>query len=112
MWFLYCFLSYLATSITIFSLFYNLYKDLIFSKIIEYNVLYDIIYIERRKLEMSKIHRRGSEKMGKMRTITEIAVAEAKKSVDKEILVLIYKMKIEGKTDSEIVASLIETLSK
>lgn len=50
--------------------------------------------------------------MGKMRTVTEIAIAEAKKSVDKEILVLIYKMKIEGKTDSEIVASLIETLSK
>lgn len=54
----------------------------------------------------------GSEEMKPMPTIAEIAVAEAKKSERAEILSMIYKMKLDGKTDSEIVAVLVTMLSK
>ena len=50
--------------------------------------------------------------MKPMPTIAEIAVAEAKKSERAEILSMIYKMKLDGKTDKEIVAFLITMLSK
>ncbi len=54
----------------------------------------------------------GSEEMKSMPTIAEIAVAEAKKSRDNETLSMIYKMKLDGKTDKEIVEFLITMLSK
>lgn len=47
-----------------------------------------------------------------MPTIAEIAVAEAKKSERAEILAMIYKMKLDGKTDAEIVTALVTSLSK
>ena len=50
--------------------------------------------------------------MKSMPTIAEIAVAEAKKSRDNETLSMIYKMKLDGKTDKEIVEFLITMLSK
>ena len=54
----------------------------------------------------------GSEEMKSMPTIAEIAVLEAKKFERAEILSMIYKMKLDGKTDSEIVAVLVTMLSK
>ena len=50
--------------------------------------------------------------MKSMPTIAEIAVLEAKKFERAEILSMIYKMKLDGKTDSEIVAVLVTMLSK
>ena len=80
--------------------------------LLTFYVICDIIELWKGGKLKVKISGRGSEEMKPMPTIAEIAVAEAKKSERAEILSMIYKMKLDGKTDKEIVAFLITMLSK